>query len=200
MADDIAVNGFPVPLRPSVAGVWRITSSGGLTGTAGPATDLFIDPAGDPPALSAPRLTAAVPDGEWQFAAEVDVDFVSTYDAGVLLLWTGERTWAKLCFEYSPQRRPMVVSVVTRGVSDDANAFTVEGSSVWLRISRRGGAYAFHAATDGAFWRLIRLFSLGDEPAEVGFEVQSPIGAGCQATFEGISYRAQRLLELRDGT
>ena len=59
-------------------------------------------------------------------------------------------SWAKLCFEYSPQREPMVVSVVTRGLSDDCNSFVVDGATVWLRIARVGSAFAFHASTDGA--------------------------------------------------
>ena len=41
----------------------------------------------------------------------------------------------KLCFEHSPDRQPMIVSVVTRGVSDDANAFAVDGQTAWLRVS-----------------------------------------------------------------
>ncbi len=118
----------------------------------------------------------------------------------MLLLWAGEDTWAKLCFEYSPQGQPMVVSVVTRGRSDDANGFIVDGSEVWLRISGMRGAYAFHASTDGRWWHLIRHFTLGDVSAEVGFEVQSPLGQGCGATFADIMYRTHTLSDLRDGT
>ena len=65
----------------------------------------------------------------------MSVDFAATFDAGVLLLWVDERHWGKLCFEFSPAGEAMVVSVVTRGVSDDANAFMVTGRSVWLRVS-----------------------------------------------------------------
>ena len=62
----------------------------------------------------------------------------------------------------------MVVSVVTRGVSDDADSRDVEGSGTWLRISRSAsGSFAFHAATDGVHWSLIRHFSLGTGPGDV---------------------------------
>jgi len=141
-----------------------------------------------------------VPDGDFQLWARVEVEFAAMYDAGVLLLWAGDDIWAKLCFEFSPQRQPMIVSVVTRGVSDDASGFTVDGSAAWLRVSLRDGAHAFHASTDGAFWHLVRHFSLGRAQPDVGFEVQSPVGQGCTARFTEIAYRTGKLAELRDGT
>jgi len=54
----------------------------------------------------------------------------------------------------------MVVSVVTRGVSDDANAFVVDGRTVWLRVSRVSHAFAYHASLDGKAWRMVRFFSI----------------------------------------
>ena len=98
------------------------------------------------------------------------------YDAGVLLLHAAERQWAKLCFEYSPQLRPTAVTVVTRGTSDDCNSFEVDGTTLWLRITRSGAGWAFHASADGGWWRLLRYFALSSDPAEmvrVGFLAQS---------------------------
>jgi len=193
------VSGFPDALRPSEEGAWRLGDSGDLVATAGPASDLFVDPAGGAPVLTAPSLLGSVPAGDFQLRARVSVDFAATYDAGVLLLWSDDRTWAKLCFEFSPQRKAMIVSVVTRGVSDDANGFTVDGSTAWLRVSRLGPAYAFHASADGTQWHMVRHFSLGAATPEAGFEVQSPTGDGCTATFADISVTADRLGDLRDG-
>jgi regulation of enolase protein 1 (concanavalin A-like superfamily) len=178
---------------------WTLDSPSTLTGTAGPRTDLFVDPQNGRPTLNAPRLFTAPPAGDFQLATLVQVGFASTYDAGTLLLWAGNDLWAKLCFELSPQGHAMVVSVVTRGRSDDANGFIVEGSSVWLRISGLRGAYAFHASTDGEWWHLIRHFTLGQVPAELGFVVQSPLGEGCAATFDDVTYRTDTLNDLRDG-
>lgn len=187
-------------MRPSDGGAWTLRDDGALLGVAGPETDLFIDPAGGVPVLIAPSLLGAAPPGDFQLRARVSVEFAATYDAGVLLLWTDDRTWAKLCFEFSPQRQPMIVSVVTRGMSDDANGFLVEGESVWLRIAKRGPAWAFHASVDGTVWQLVRHFRLGSETPEIGFEVQSPLGAGCTATFTQIAVRGDPLADLRDGT
>jgi regulation of enolase protein 1 (concanavalin A-like superfamily) len=170
-------------------------------------SDLFIDPGADvslnaESMLNAATLLSAAPAGDFQLSARVTVDFAATYDAGVLLLWVDERCWGKLCFEFSPDREPMVVSVVTRGVSDDANAFVVPDRSVWLRVSRIDTSYAYHASTDGQRWRMIRFFSLGDVTGRdrVGFEAQSPTGDGCVVTFEEVRFVPDRLADLRDGS
>ena len=93
-----------------------------------------------------------------------------------------------------------MVSVVTRGVSDDADAFAVGGGTAWLRASRLGPAFAFHASADGADWRFVRHFVL--EPAAglaIGFLAQSPTGSGCTAVFDRIALRPERLADLRSG-
>jgi len=152
--------------------------------------------------LNAATLLGVPPAGDFQLSARVTVGFGATYDAGVLLLWIDERHWGKLCFEFSPAREPMIVSVVTRGVSDDANAFVVPGSAAWLRLSRIDHAYAFHASADGRQWRMIRFFRVSEAPAtvKVGLEAQSPTGDGCTVTFEDVRFVAERLGDLRDGS
>ena len=135
--------------------------SGVLTLTAAAHTDMFVDPAGAEQVPDAGRFVGLPPAGDFTLAAQVSVEFASMYDAGVLLLHAAERDWAKLCFEYSPQLKPTAVTVVTRGTSDDCNSFEVDGSTLWLRITRSGAAWAFHASTDGAWWRLLRYFTLG---------------------------------------
>ena len=177
-------------------------------------TDIFIDPGNGSAAagagaalnaesmLNAATLLGEVPSGDFQLSARVTVGFASTFDAGVLLLWLDERRWGKLCFEFSPAGEPMVVSVVCRGVSDDANAFSVAGRSVWLRVSRVDRVYAYHASVDGEVWSMIRVFVLDDEISrdKVGFEGQSPTGDGCSVTFDEIRFLAERLADLRDGS
>jgi regulation of enolase protein 1 (concanavalin A-like superfamily) len=151
--------------------------------------------------LNAATLLGVPPAGDFQLSARVSVDFASTFDAGVLLLWIDERHWAKLCFEYSPAGEPMVVSVVNRGVADDANAFVVDGRLVWLRVSRIDHAFAYHASFDGTTWRMIRFFTIDDPSAvSIGFEAQSPTGDGCAVTFDDIRFTRERLGDLRDGS
>jgi regulation of enolase protein 1 (concanavalin A-like superfamily) len=179
---------------------WSTPDGASLVIEAGPRTDWFVDPQGTrAPVLNAPALVGD-PSGDYLLSARVRVEFAATYDAGALVLYEHERTWAKLCLEYSPLGEPMVVSVVTRGVSDDCNSFVVEGGHLWLRIARTAPSFAFHASTDGERWQLVRHFALdaASEPA-VGFEAQSPTGEGCAATFEDIRYEGRRLGDLRGG-
>ena len=72
-----------------------------------------------------------------------------------------------------------------------------------MRISRStAGSYAFHAATDGVHWSLIRHFHLDAGPADVvriGFLAQSPTGGGCRASFSQLRYLPEALDDLRSG-
>ncbi|MFI0236913.1 DUF1349 domain-containing protein [Streptomyces sp. NPDC016845] len=179
-------------------------ADGALTGRAGARQDRFVPPAGDSleSASDAPRLLGTPPEGDFQLIARVTVGFAAAFDAGVLYLHVGEREWAKLCYERSPDE-PTVCTVVTRGRSDDANSFVVPGSTVWLRITRTGSAFAFHASTDGEKWTFVRVFALGDEhsaaAAQVGFLAQSPTGEGCEVVFDRIELRSGAPKDLRDG-
>jgi uncharacterized protein len=198
-SNDVTVQGLPFGLawlRAPLA--WR-GGGGALTITAGPKTDWFVDPGGAAPSMNAPALLGR-PEGDFVLSARAEVDFAETYDAGVLALWQDETTWAKLCFEYSPQGQPMVVSVVTRGTSDDCNSIAVPNKSVWLRIARIGRAYAFHASTDGDFWHFVRYFTFGPEALpSTGFEAQSPLGEGCTVRFSEVHFSPATLADLRDG-
>ncbi|MEU3056541.1 DUF1349 domain-containing protein [Streptomyces griseus] len=179
-------------------------ADGVLTGRAGPGQDLFVPPSGASldPASDAPRLLGAVGEGDFRLLARVRPGLASAGDAGALYLHVGDRDWAKLCLEHSADL-PTVCTVVTRGHSDDANAFVVEEGACWLRLSRNGGAYAFHASTDGETWTFVRVFTLGTEEeraaARVGFLVQSPTGKGCGAVFDRIAFLAGGVENLRDG-
>ncbi len=208
MVEALPLPEFPFPVAPSQLGVWRRDEAAGAVVAHAPArTDLYINPGGDDSGdaesmLNAATLLGTPPTGDFQLSARVTVDFAAQYDAGVILLWIDERHWAKFCFEFSPAAERMVVSVVTRDFSDDANAFVVADQSVWLRVSRVDHAYAFHASTDGRTWRLIRIFTLGLvlDGHMIGFEAQSPTGDGCVVTFDRIRFTAERLGELRDGS
>lgn len=207
MNDPQTVPGVPFALTPSADSIWTVGEPAGtLRVTADPHSDIFIDPAAGSMnvdyQLNAVTLLGTPPVGDFQFSARITVDFASAFDAGVLLLWIDERHWGKLCFEFSPDGEPMVVSVVNREVSDDANAFVVDDRTVWLRVSRIDRAFAYHASLDGVTWRMIRFFTLDDptDAATIGFEAQSPTGEGCAVTFDEIAFTQARLTELRDGS
>ena len=134
----LRIPGLPSPLRWLVpAPSFEVTASGALRMEAGPQTDWFIDPGGRTAIRNAPALVMPAA-GPWQLSAVVSADHQATFDAGVLFVHVDDSTWAKLCLELSPQGQVMVVSVVTRGASDDCNSLSVEGHRLHLRISGTG--------------------------------------------------------------
>lgn len=199
-----SIPGLPFPLLPDgpAPETWH-SAEGVITADAPARSDMFIDPAGRHPLSDAPRLLGA-PEGDFQLTARVSVDFHSAFDAGVLIVYVDEKYWAKLCFEYTPQKKPSVVTVVTRAESDDANAFELSENTIWLRLSREGETFAFHASTDRTWWRLVRYFALTGSPADlpvrIGFEVQAPTGEGCRVRFDEIEFRPAALTDVRDGS
>jgi regulation of enolase protein 1 (concanavalin A-like superfamily) len=195
--------GVPFPFTSSGSPACAASMDGGtLTLVSGPKSDLFIDPAGDEATRpDAGRWTGLPGEDDFTFSARVTVGFSSAFDAGVLLLYLSERRWAKLCYEFSPQRKPTAVTVVTRGTSDDSNSFETAGGPLWLRITRSGRAWAFHASADSAYWQLLRYFTLGEASgARVGFLAQSPTGAGCTAILDSVTFKPEAPADLRDGT
>jgi regulation of enolase protein 1 (concanavalin A-like superfamily) len=198
-APPMILHGMPGPLDWAVpAAAWR-AGADWIEIRSGRETDLFISPADGSVTDNASRALTSV-DGDFRVRALVTVDFGATFDAGGLLAWVDARNWAKVCFEQSPQGRPMIVSVVTRGVSDDANAWAVDGHQVWLRVSRRGPEIAFHASSDGTWWDLVRTFAHEGRPTRLGFEAQSPTGQGCSARFESISFEPDGVADIRHGS
>jgi uncharacterized protein len=169
-----------------------------LTLTAAAKTDWFIDPNGAAPYDTAPALLFET-DKDFTLSAKVTVDFKSTYDAGVLTFYQHATSWAKLCFERSPQGSPMIVSVVTKGSSDDCNSVPMTENTVYLRIARVGKTCAFHSATSGDFWHMVRYFALEDTPIRAGFLVQSPTGKGCKVKFSDVKFEYKTLGDIRSG-
>ncbi len=171
-----------------------------LSIAAGPQSDWFYDPAGSTRRSNAPVAMFAPPDENCLLSAKATVGFNSTFDAGVLFIYADSERWAKLCFEYAPTDRPMVVSVVTRGQSDDCNSVYIDDNSIYLRLYREGNRLAFHYSEDGEYWHMVRHFTIGDlQNVRIGFSTQSPTGEGCLANFTEINYRSGELSDIRNG-
>jgi regulation of enolase protein 1 (concanavalin A-like superfamily) len=179
---------------------WSVEPEGRLAILAGAGTNWFVDPDGASPQDTAPSALLAPPDASFLLQAKVAVGFAATFDAGALQVRERDDWWAKLCFEFSPQRQPMIVSVVTRGVSDDCNSEPIAGGDVYLRIAKTPRVLAFHFSRDGSHWHLVRYFTLGAlQNLQVGFSSQSPRGQGCRTVFSEIAYRPESLRDYRSG-
>ena len=138
---------------------------------------------------------------------ERSADGSPLFDAATLFVHQGPSDWCKLCFEFSPEKQPTIVSVVTRDISDDANGASIEGNSVHLRISKYGEAavFAFHYSVDGGnYWTLHRIFTLRDAaknaPLVIGMLAQAPTGESCTARFSHLSFSETSLANARDGS
>lgn len=177
----------------------ELQADGSLQMTSAPRTDLFVDPRGAVDMTNSTRLLFR-PDEIFMLSAHARGDLVATYDAAVLMLYMDDRHWAKLCLELSPQGQPMIVSVVTNGVSDDCNSVVLDSAAAYLRVAGLGTAFALHYSLDGATWHFVRYFALQHSAGlRAGFSVQSPTGDGCTVTFSEIRYKTTLLGDLRSG-
>ena len=170
-----------------------------LTIFSGPKTDWFVDPFDETVASTAP-IFSFIPGDTFVFSARVKVQFRTKWDAGAFMLWADDHHWAKLSFELSPEGRPTIVTVVTRGVSDDCNSVPQSGDSVYLRIARTRSTYVFYYSRDGRSWKVIRTFRLeAQEELSLGFESQSPAGSGSRAIFTDIRYSPRKIADIYTG-
>jgi regulation of enolase protein 1 (concanavalin A-like superfamily) len=153
-----------------------------LTISSSPKSDWFVDPFDGTVGNSAPILFFT-PGSDYVLSARATVKFATKWDAGALMLMGDDHHWAKLSYEYSPDGKPTLVTVVTRGLSDDCNSMNASGDSVYLRIAKSSRTYVFYFPMDGQNWQILRTFSLDTElPVRVGFESQFARGirSGCE--------------------
>jgi regulation of enolase protein 1 (concanavalin A-like superfamily) len=171
---------------------WNIDSKNVLTISSNAKSDWFVDPFDGTVANTAPILLFT-PGFDYVLTARVTVKFATKWDAGALMLMGDDHHWAKLSFEYSPDGKPTLVTVVTRGLSDDCNSTSLPGDSVYLRIAKSATTYVFYFSTEGKNWQILRTFSLDTElPVRTGFESQSPAGTGVVAKFSAITFDPYR--------
>jgi uncharacterized protein len=195
----VTLNQIPQPLQWKNAPVSFRVEDNVLTVAAGKGTDWFISPTDRKATASAPILLFQ-PAEEFVLSAKLRVEFGKQWDAGTLMVFAGDDTWAKLAFEISIYGEPTIVSVVTRGISDDCNSTVITGSTVYLQIAKVGKALGFYYSTSGRSWRLVRTFTLGDTPPLLaGFSVQSPIGEGASTAFSEIQYSPKPVKDMFKG-
>jgi regulation of enolase protein 1 (concanavalin A-like superfamily) len=178
---------------------WEPLPGGGLRVHAAAKTDFFENPNGDPGSDTAHLLSLSV-EGDFCAQAHVRPTFASTYDAGALMVRGDETHWAKVCFEATDFGTHAAVSVVTDGVSDDANGADLDVESLWLQIVRQVDLFALHYSLDGQSWRMVRYFTLHVPPrVQVGLVAQSPIGPGTTVDFLSFSVEPRRVANMRAG-
>lgn len=183
-----------------------------------PGKDYFVNPVDGAVKVDSAFFYKEV-EGDFVIRAKVSHDFLSTYDACVLMAYDHEKLWAKACFEKSDFDTNTVVSVMTNGLSDDANGVDIDGKQVWLQLARRDDVFAIHYSLDGETFRLVRLASLPmEKKVKVGLSGQCPIGDNLMKNlgldtfdidelskhvgvdvFENVTLEERTLVDIRNG-
>ena len=179
---------------------WKVGIEEGFTIQAGENTDWFADPSGNSLKDDAPRAGFTPTDGAFLMSVKLFVDFQSAFDAGGLFVQVQHDLWAKVCFECSKEMKPNIISVVTRGLSDDCISMEIEGREVFLRLAYTEKIIAFFYSADEHYWQLVRYFTLGEQKnIKAGLLSQSPTGHGCWVRFSNINYSLGSLKDYRSG-
>jgi uncharacterized protein len=162
---------------------------------AGEKTDMFRDPNVTYNTDNAPKLLFR-PDGDFVLSASIEHAFASKWDGGAIVLKSDSLNWIKFCFEkdYTGARR--VVSVVTKGVSDDCNSIDIKTNRIFYKIAKADNVITLYYSEDGQKWFLIRHLQFDIRPGfAVGFLAQSPTGMKCDVTFSDIRYQRKKIAD-----
>jgi uncharacterized protein len=178
---------------------WESLPGGGIRVFVPAQVDYFQDPAGLLKKDDAPYLWLTVT-GDFVARAHVRPTFTTTWDAGALMARADALHWAKLCYESTDLGTTAAVSVVTNGVSDDANGADLTAPDLWLQMVRAGDVFGLQYALDGTSWRMVRLFKLPmPSTIKVGLVAQCPAGPGATIDFLSFSVESRTLKNLRGG-
>lgn len=160
---------------------------------SGEKTDMFRDPNVTYNTDNAPKLIFEA-DSNFVITAAVEHAFLSKWDGGALVLKADSLNWVKCCFEkdYTGARR--IVTVVTKGISDDCNSVEINNNKVYFKIAKADNVITIYYSLTGAKWFLVRHFTFDNaNNLKVGFLSQSPTGKDCKVMFSEIKYAAKKI-------
>ena len=191
--DSIRFDGIPKPLkwenRPKEYSINKTS----ITISAGEKTDMFRDPNVTYNTDNAPKLLFEA-DSNFVITAAVEHAFVSKWDGGALVLKADSLNWVKCCFEKDYTGAKRIVTVVTKGISDDCNSVELNSNKVYFKIAKADNVITIYYSLNGSKWFLVRHFTFdATNNLKVGFLSQSPTGKNCKVTFSEIRYAAKKI-------
>lgn len=209
-----AENQSPAPVECSFQ-IGGITFTGALNGAEGlvasddrqlvitsPAkSDYFNEPDESAQYGNAPLLLTKLDNtGPFTFTATMAPEFTTTYDAGAVYLYFDSGHWLKFAFEQDERGNKRIVTVRTRGTSDDNNHDIINQSAIDLKVSSDGKSIGFYYSIDHINWQVVRVFK-NDYPGQLwlGVSAQSPWGAGNKVTFSNCTLTAGSVKDFRMG-
>jgi hypothetical protein len=132
-------------------------------------TDFFNNPEDSSITTNAPFLHQEYV-GDFYARVKVEPDFSSLWNAVSLMVYLDSLNWIKFAFENSDATGPGIVSVVTKGTSDDANGVVLtDQKSIWLLIAKKNNNYAMHWSLDGKTFTMARLTSSARQKPSISF-------------------------------
>lgn len=159
-------------------------------------TNLFNNPNGKSNVHNAPMVLFE-PKGDFTLSAKVTGQLKAVYDVAALVVYQDENIWAKFCYENSVDKKPTIVSVVTRNYSDDCNSVST-GKYAYMSIVKKGNEYSFFYSKDGKKWSMVRHFHLETKgKIKLGFASHGSRGDGFTAKFSEIKYQDKALDDMR---
>ncbi len=162
----------------------------GIQIVAGEKTDKYIAPDYSYSIDNAPRLVFEA-DKDFVFSAIIQHPFNNKWDGGALILEADKENWIKFCFEKDYTGAKRVVSVVTKGISDDANSIELPGDKAHFKMAKKADTVYLYVATTGNDWFLVRAINFKfNNSLKLGLLAQSPEGKTNTVTFSNVKYSA----------
>jgi uncharacterized protein len=189
----VQIPSIPHPLYWDIKPVTYSINGNELFISAGEKTDMFRDPNVTYNTDNAPKLMFR-PDDDFVLSASIEHGFTNKWDGGAIVLKSDSLNWVKFCFEkdYTGARR--VVSVVTKGISDDCNSVEIKSDKVFYKIAKAGNVITLYYSETGSKWFLVRHLQFDVKKGyTIGFLAQSPTGKKCDVTFGNIKYAAKKI-------
>lgn len=166
-----------------------------------PKSDYFNEPDESAQYGNAPLLLTRLDNtGPFTFTTTMVPVFTTTYDAGAIYLYIDSGHWLKFAFEQDERGNKRIVTVRTRGTSDDNNHDIISQEAIDLKVSSDGKSIGFYYSTDHATWQVVRVFK-NDYPGQLwlGISAQSPWGEGNKATFSNCTLTPGSIKDFRKG-
>ena len=173
---------------------------GSLKIKTGERTDFFNNPENNEITANAPLLYKEL-EGDFVATALVKPNFEDIWNACSIMIQMDATHWIKLAFENSDATGKSIVTVVTNGISDDANGAVLnEEDAIWLRVTRKGNIYSLHWSENGIDFKMARLAATpAFEKVKVGLEAQCPAGERAEHEFLYFSIEQKTVSDLRKG-
>jgi uncharacterized protein len=171
----------------------------GIEIVAGEKTDKYIAPDYSYAIDNAPRVVFDA-DKDFVFSANIQHPFTNKWDGGSIVLEADRDNWIKFCFEKDYTGAKRVVSVVTKGISDDANSIELTRDSARFKMAKKGDTVYLYVGKSEKDWFLVRAINFKyAKSLKLGLLAQSPEGKTNKVIFTNVQYSAKTIKDFWTG-